>query len=145
MIGPDSAFHCHFGASTSAVREALIETHDALSSRGIEQDMTETVQIVLAEVLNNVVEHAYGEVEGGPIEMTIWLEPEGLHCEVRDCGIAMPNDELPSGAFPEIDKNNRDSLPEGGFGWAMVLTMVASIAYQREGGMNRLRFQITHP
>jgi serine/threonine-protein kinase RsbW len=109
---------------------------------GLTTDHAETAQIVLAEVLNNVVEHAYLYAEGRPIELTIFVQPDGLWCEVTDQGRAMPDGRLPLGRMPKIDTRATGSLPEGGFGWALVRGLTRNIAYARGDGHNHLEFLI---
>lgn len=63
-----SPFEVHVTSGQLAVREALEKFLDRL--RPLELDIEEagTIELVLAEVLNNIVEHAYPETgPDGPI------------------------------------------------------------------------------
>lgn len=136
------AIACQFQSGFFAVRKALIEAGAKMASADVDPDLAETAQIVLAEVLNNVAEHAYGNAEGGPVALSIWPTVQGLWCETRDEGVGMPNGQLPDGALPEIDVDDPMTLPEGGFGWAMVRQATDQLSYRRLGSENRLRFLI---
>lgn len=94
-------------------------------------------EIVLAEVLNNIVEHGYA---GGTGEITVTLRPcpDGVLVVVEDQGKAFPKEELPEGRLPDVDPTK--DLPEGGFGWYLIRTLVRDLSYQRIGTANQVTF-----
>ena len=94
-----------------------------------------TVELVLAEVLNNIAEHAYADAPGH-VAVTVVLVADGIACEVVDEGAAMPGGALPEGNLPE------EHLPEGGFGWHLIRSLTRDVAYRRQRGTNRLTFHI---
>ena len=124
-------------SSPLAVRGAL----DRLLTDTALTDLTEesrgTLWAVLAEVLNNIVEHAYAQGKGS-IRLTLWQQGPGLAVEVVDQGAPMPDLCLPEGHLAEIGAF--DDLPEGGFGWFLIRSMTNNLKYDRVGGENRLRF-----
>lgn len=91
-----------------------------------------TLRVLLAEVLNNIVEHAYAG-GAGPIRLTLAQGPAGLLVGVEDDGAPMPGGHVPQGRPPVPDH-----LPEGGFGWHMIRCLTSSLRYERCGGTNRL-------
>ncbi len=127
-----------------AVRAALIEIAGKLDGAGLPPEIAASAQIVLAEVLNNVVEHAYGFRDGGVIMLHIWVAEDALWCETNDHGAALPEGRLPDGTFPQIDPQDACNLPEGGFGWALVRELADEITYDRVARTNRLHFRIPH-
>lgn len=104
--------------------------------------MRRTVELVLAEVLNNVAEHAYAEGPG-PVAITLTPGQAGLFCLVVDQGSAMPDGHLPDGLLPDAAASLED-LPEGGFGWHLIRSLTHDLAYARTGGCNRLSFLVPH-
>jgi serine/threonine-protein kinase RsbW len=106
------------------------------------QDLAEddrgTVELVLAEVLNNVAEHAYAG-GSGPVEVGLCATPLGIACRIIDRGLAMPNGRLPQGGLPSAGPGD---LPEGGFGWHLIRSLTADLTYARSAGQNRLSFLI---
>jgi serine/threonine-protein kinase RsbW len=125
-----------------AVREALCALFDRLMVGTIEDDTRTTAQIVLAEALNNIVEHAYAQTPGD-IEVTLEISARGLKCSIVDHGSPMPDGALPDGrvAVP-LPGMTMDDLPEGGFGWNLIRTLSQDLSYSRVGGENLLTFRI---
>jgi serine/threonine-protein kinase RsbW len=124
-------------SSPLAVRRAL----DQLLTDAALSDLTEerrgTLWTVLAEVLNNIVEHAYA-CDRGAIRLNLWQQGPVLAVEVVDRGAPMPGLCLPEGHLAEI--GSFDDLPEGGFGWFLIRSMTSNLEYNRVGAENRLRF-----
>ncbi|MDQ2066279.1 ATP-binding protein [Xinfangfangia sp. CPCC 101601] len=109
-------------------------------------------QIVLAEVLNNVVEHAQDApmtlasaaagIRAGPkraVQITLWLHlVQGqLHCWVEDGGLPMRGGIPEAGVLPDPQ-----DLPEGGFGWHLIRSLCHGLSYRRWKNMNQLIFLI---
>lgn len=122
-----------------AVRQALGALFDRLMAGRMTADARDTAQIVLAEALNNIVEHAYAQAPG-EIELTIDITPRGLTCRITDAGLPLPGGALPTGE-PALLRPE-DELPEGGFGWHLIRALSEDLNYRREGGRNFLSFRI---
>jgi len=103
---------------------------------------TGVVEIVLAEVLNNVVEHAYAEHGRGVIELDVKREGQRLTFVIRDDGRPMPGGIAPGGIPQDLDVAEKD-LPEGGFGWFLIRELTRDLRYHRTGNRNELRFFIS--
>lgn len=121
-----------------AVRDALRRVFAAPMMGALDEDARGTAELVLAEVLNNVVEHAYAGAPG-EIDLRLGLLPGSLLCMVRDRGRPMPGERLPGGALPVILP---DDPPEGGFGWHLIRSLSQDLRYRRAGGRNHLRFRV---
>lgn len=129
-------------ADPLAVRRALMMLGTRMRERGVPQARIDDTQIVLAEVLNNIAEHAYDAHEIGRIHVDMWLGTDHLSCLIRDRGNAMPSNRLPLALRPEIEDFKVQDLPEGGFGWLLIHEMTAILRYRRVDGENRLFMQI---
>ena len=130
------------GGGEFAIRDALNEVITALDAFHLDVEQTGTVQIILAEVLNNILEHAYppiGPVR--PIHIRCARSQEGLLLEVTDNGRAMPNGTAPAGTPKAVDVAIVD-LPEGGFGWVLIKDLTREVVYRRVGQENLLRLRI---
>lgn len=120
-----------------AVREGLAALLASPEMNGLEHGARSKAEIVLAEVLNNIVEHAYaGRV--GDICVNLQRHAEGVFVVVSDEGQPFPNEELPKGTLPQIEAT--DDLPEGGFGWFLIRTLVRGLTYQRTEAGNYVSF-----
>lgn len=124
-----------------AVRGALKELTAALLDEGHGDCVRSTAEIVLGEVLNNIVEHAYGPDRQGEIELYWESGQDALWFTVWDRGVPMPGLCLPSGRLVEFDTVGGD-LPEGGFGWFLVHSLAVDLDYCRVAGRNRLTFAV---
>jgi serine/threonine-protein kinase RsbW len=98
-------------------------------------------ETVLAEVLNNIVEHAYGSEGNGRIELRMARAGTWLRVDVRDYGAAMPDGKLPGGSLPGTD-SSLDGPPEGGFGWFLIRAFARDLKYEHVDGTNRLTFTV---
>jgi serine/threonine-protein kinase RsbW len=130
-----------FTADPAAVRDALASLLAMAPVLGLGADDRGTVELVLAEVLNNVAEHAYAG-GSGPVEVDLQVTAAGLSCRVADVGLAMPDGMLPTGRLPSAQPEALEDLPEGGFGWYLIRTLTADLTYARSAGQNRLTFVI---
>lgn len=129
-------------SSTFAARDALDRFFAALGPLELEPEERSTVELVLAEALNNIVEHAHPAVAcEGPIRIKGRHLRDGLHIHIVDEGLAMPDGQTPLGLPPRVDVDLLD-LPEGGFGWFLIKDLAKDVAYARINGENRLQLRV---
>jgi serine/threonine-protein kinase RsbW len=102
-------------------------------------DFAAGAELVLAEVLNNVAEHAYAGT-AGEIEVSLERTASGIAVRVADRGQPMPDNRLPEGLAP--DPRN---LPEGGFGWHLIRTLTRDLSYRHYDGWNLFSFRMDDP
>lgn len=127
-------------ATALDVRRMLGALRTRLARAGITAEDRGTVEIALAEALNNIVEHAYQpDADGSPgtITLTLSIGPTNLSCELRDEGVALPGLAPPAASAPDVT-GPRETLPEGGFGWSLIRALTARLYYLRDGAENRL-------
>lgn len=135
-------FDVNIQSGEFAVREAVSAVLTHLDPLALEIEETSTVELVLAEVLNNVVEHAYPPAQpAGLIHIRCDMARDGLHFRIKDKGQPMPSGELPSGKPQNLDVA-LDDLPEGGFGWFLIKDLAKDLEYERRGEENRLTLRI---
>lgn len=121
------------------VRRALTEATEACRTLwpSLTVDKLGDIQIALAEVLNNIAEHAFSD---RPLEMasvTLHTDGSDLRAVFVDQGHPMPGLLPPPGILPEIGEE-KDDLPEGGFGWFLVHELSDAVMYRRVGSQNQL-------
>jgi serine/threonine-protein kinase RsbW len=124
-------------AAQRDVRGVLAEICQWLRQRDYGADDLGTAELVLAEILNNIVEHAFAASAEGRIDIALRDTGGSLAVQVTDAGAGMPQGAPPSRGLPGVD-GPRDTLPEGGFGWALIRQLSTDLDYRREAGQNRL-------
>lgn len=132
-----------FRADPVSVRQSLAHMLDLPPLASLADEDRSVAELVLAEVLNNVVEHAYG-AEGGRICVSLTGDPTGIRCRVTDEGRAMPDERVPEGRLPGGPGTALADLPEGGFGWHLIRSLSVGLTYARINGQNRLGFLLPH-
>lgn len=125
-------------ADAAGVRLTLTSVSDSLSGLGLPPSDRRSIELVLAEVLNNIVEHAYSGQAQGQICLRMRRWQGGVAVMVLDAGRALPGGILPCGrtADPALGRMNQ---PEGGFGWFVIREFTARVRYRRLGHRNHLR------
>jgi serine/threonine-protein kinase RsbW len=133
---PDHA-HLLLPGTALGVRHALRDFMACALVQDCSSEALGTAELVVAEALNNVVEHAYATYPG-VIEVDIRRTCDQLFVLISDMGLPMPGAEPPLGKAPEFGAF--DDLPEGGFGWFLIRRLVEDLTYRREGERNFLSF-----
>lgn len=133
---PAPALRLDLRADPLAVRHGLQQLLADPLLAGQGADLRDRLEIVLAEVLNNIVEHAYAG-QPGPIRLRLRSGAAGLHVLAEDEGRAMPPQGLPAGRMPPSA-----AAPEGGFGWCLIRALSRDLGYWRGPGCNRLRLVV---
>jgi serine/threonine-protein kinase RsbW len=135
-------FEVSIMSSELAVREALTKFLDAIRPLKLAKAETGMIELVLAEVLNNIVEHAYRDAQAsGPIAIHCAQQRDGLMIRIRDEGARMPDGQLPFGTLKPIDVD-LEEMPEGGFGWFLIQHLAKDVSYARVDGENHLRMRL---
>lgn len=132
-----------FRAQSTAisVRQVLQQIRDSLVSGGADKDLCNRVELVLAEALINVVEHAYVGAPDGCIQIVLDLSAKSVRVSLCDEGLPMPGYVLPEGRPQDLSVALAD-LPEGGFGWFLIRSLTQNLAYHRVDGRNHLSFAL---
>ncbi|WP_299780327.1 ATP-binding protein [uncultured Roseobacter sp.] len=135
-------FEISVKSSDMAVRKALGQFLHALQPLELSVEEAGTVELVLAETLNNIVEHAYPDpATAGYFTIACAHQKDGLHLQVTDQGLAMPDGTTPMGQRVSVDVEPGD-LPEGGFGWFLIQDLAKDVSYQRVGSENQLTMRL---
>ena len=93
----------------------------------------DTAQIVLAEALNNVAEHAYPARALGAVTVFVEIKRNTLRLQITDWGAPVPTERLTTNEPPDPL-----SMAEGGYGWFLIRSLVTDLSYDRRGCRNDL-------
>jgi serine/threonine-protein kinase RsbW len=141
LARPEPAFARTLDADPLAVR-GVLQAAVARFGRSIGQDEAGILELALAEVLNNVVEHGYNGQPAGLIRVVIGRSASFLNCRVEDAGSPVPDEILTMTLTDEDPFPEGEPIPEGGFGWKMIHSLVTDLRYVQIDGYNRLNFRI---
>lgn len=128
--------HWRFETSQDRIRQVLALAQAGMAAAGLSAILRAEAELVLAEALNNINEHAYA-AGGGPVDLRLRRCRDGLLCLISDLGAGMPGDRLPEGISP-LTSTALGDLPEGGFGWHLIRLLARDLQYRRKRGRNRL-------
>ncbi|WP_410218103.1 ATP-binding protein [Paracoccus sp. (in: a-proteobacteria)] len=145
-------FHRVLKAEPVIVRDTLQDVRQRFRHE-ISEDTMGRLELVLAEVMNNVAEHAGPEgtwtidksgrspkkVSRPVIHLCIVRHNSGLACALTDDGNSLPAECLLPRGLPSMAP---EDLPEGGFGWFLIQDLTQALCYYREESRNYLAFSI---
>jgi serine/threonine-protein kinase RsbW len=126
-----------------AIKSVQIEVTNVVSrisgwlmSHSVDEDIVGELELVMAEALNNVVEHAYLYAEDGEIEILVVLTADRLRTHIVDSGRKF--DGPPPFKDMDIENCDFEELPEGGFGWNLIRTLTDVVEFEHREDKNRL-------
>ena len=125
-----------------AIRGALSVIRENLAPLALPREELCIVELIVAEVLNNIVDHAFDDhPHPGSIRIHGSYGPDGLKFRFTDLGKPMPRSALRASqdAIPCVDPL---TLPEGGFGMGLIKRLTDNLDYSRTGALNCLTMRI---
>jgi serine/threonine-protein kinase RsbW len=162
-LSPQPMFHRVLRAQPLTVRDTLADIRRRFAAE-IDEDALGRLELVLAEVMNNVAEHGPGHPasgdqasgrrsgdraedrandrieDGAPlIHLCIVRHTGGLSCAITDDGVSLPLGCLLPRGTPSTGELD---LPEGGFGWFLIQDLTQELCYYREERRNFLAFRV---
>lgn len=141
-------FHRVLPADTGAIQATLLDMRDRFGPE-IDADALARVELVLAEVMNNVAQHGTGRGKTADparpgraltIHLSVAAHDRGLACAVTDDGPPLPAACL---AGPEVERSpEHAAMAACGFGWMIIRDLTQSLFHFREDQRNVLCFNI---
>ena len=121
--------------------ESVSETVDKICARlkdtsVVNNAVVGAVRSSLSEAMNNVVEHAYKKSPDGKIYIEVWLENNAVHMSIKDKG-----EKADATMFRKDKATSPDpeSLPEGGWGLYLILSLMDEVSYTSDKKINHLK------
>jgi serine/threonine-protein kinase RsbW len=136
QVWPRLHLTCH--ATEEAVRATMADLRAGLAPLHLDFESVSTVEIAVAEALNNVVEHALPDRPDATIQLELTRRGDVLTVLLRDPGLPMSEVPQPILGLPELPAD-KSALPEGGFGWMLIHSLTDRLDYRRIGGENCLK------
>ena len=104
-------------------------------------DLMSSLQIVLSEALNNIIEHSCSGLTDSWFRLSCDFDGDAVSVVIEDDGRPMPGAALPEGLAPSLSVPT-DELPEGGFGWFLIRSICSNVRYSRKNSINRLELEL---
>ncbi len=97
---------------------------------GVPERIQGEVELVLQELLTNLVEHAYENNPNGVIKIHFEVDSTNISIQSEDAGL--------EAAFnlDEVKMPDPLSLAEGGYGMAIIKSLMDDVSYRRLNGTN---------
>lgn len=117
---------------------AATERIVALCDRFNTEDRADFATAVM-EWLVNVVKHSYAHALGAKIRICAMAGPDAIELMVEDSGQGMAPWKFEAAPSElEFDETDITRLPESGMGLAIIKSVMDSVRYHSDGGVNRL-------
>ncbi|TSA28512.1 MAG: ATP-binding protein [Ignavibacteriales bacterium] len=104
-----------------------------LELHGIEQHISNAVEICLTEALNNVIKHSYKNDDTKSIDLIVKKETNYFEITIIDNGLPRKNLTVSKLDFDPQDINN---LPESGMGLYIIEQLMDEMKYYTQDGKN---------
>ena len=118
------------------VTNVVAHISEWLGAHCVAQEPIDELELVIAEALNNVVEHAYLYSEDGEIDILVRLRQDQLEVTIMDKGCKF--DGPPPLKEMDVESMDFEELPEGGFGWNLIRTLTDNVEFEHKDQQNRL-------
>lgn len=133
----DSILKLLVPATLPAARDAT-ERLMALGGRFNEEDRA-LYETAVMEWLANIVKHSYAPADGGSIRLVAEAGPVELHLVIEDRGRGLTAAQFAAAPSQiEFDPQALADLPESGMGLAILKSVMDSVVYEQQQGINRL-------
>ncbi len=127
-------FHIELASTFKSVREALIAIIEKLSGTAFEA-MASSIELCLAEAMNNIAEHSYAGQRSGTIKCHIYSVGASLFCDLLDKGNPIPKTSLEK-ATKEFGAP--EQLADGGYGLSIIHAIASKVTYSQKNNENLL-------
>lgn len=126
--------HCSIESDFSNVKKLSVALQLFCTNEMVDNELSGQLELMLVEAVNNVIEHAYQNEQGLPIEVEFTASKSTIMLIIKDHGKPIPSSIIKTEAkMPETSE-----LPEGGWGLALIHSLSDDIKHYTEAGTNTL-------
>lgn len=125
-------FHKQYTSSLDASRHVADDIVPFWQQLRLDENIIAQMELCIVEIVNNVFEHAYANIEGPSFEICSHLDDKQLTIEICDYGTAMPNqilEDLPTTDFVEPVANDSSTWLQSNRGLKIVQQLADSLEY----------------
>ena len=94
------------------------------------------LELCLVEIVNNAIEHAYGNEAGHPVEVCVALDKTTMNISVSDWGASIPGEVIAGQQSEEIDPEQPETWLCSGRGLHIVNKLMDVVSYETDEGKN---------
>ena len=94
------------------------------------------LELCLVEIVNNAIEHAYGNEAGHPVEVCVGLGKKTMSISVSDWGASIPSEVIENNQPEELNPDHPESWLCSGRGLHIVNKLMDGVSYETEAGKN---------
>ncbi|MCK5918104.1 MAG: ATP-binding protein [Cocleimonas sp.] len=126
--------NCSITSDFSEVRKLSSELQYFCDQEQLNSDISGVLELILVEAVNNVIEHAYDNKPGFPIDVKFEAFLTKVVICIKDQGLAVP--DVVRNRDAKTDMPNITELPEGGWGLGLIYTLADDIEHSNKNGFN---------
>ena len=108
-----------------------------LREQRVSKLVSDPILISLMEALNNSIEHSYVEKSGNNIDVIIGISKTKVSVDILETGITRTSFDKPKLHF---DPDDLATAPEGGMGLYIIDSLMDSVSYTSDKGVNTTSF-----
>jgi len=133
MISEPKRIFLSLPAEAECIDIARLTLYGISSQMGFSYEDIEDMKVAVAEACNNVVLHAYQEVEQGTIDLEFIAGDAELTITVSDSGASFPYDQAAHAGIPYEGKSLED-ISAGGLGIYLMQALMDRVEMEQESG-----------
>lgn len=126
------------GSCYSQVARVTSRLFKLLRRLGCDEDRAHLLVVASAELVTNIIEHAYREQLGGDIYVEMRVEGTDVHLRLQDRGTPVPATLVEDIRPPVVDPADVEGLPEGGMGLHIARQLFRQLEWKNLDGLNVL-------
>lgn len=117
-------------ANYKDIRLPSMHLRELLSANRVNDEIIGACELALQELLTNLVDHAYEGDGSQPIIVNLYCDNAQVKIETQDLGKGMQFDPN------NVNMPNPMDMAEGGYGVAIIQSLMDEMKYSSENGMN---------